>query len=240
LEGGQSLTKIYLDAGHGGKDSGAIGNGLYEKNICLDLVKRIEAKLKEYKNVQVMQTRTTDIFLELQERTDKANAWGANVFISIHCNSGGTATTAKGYESHIYNGTVTPETIALQNVLHAEVVRAIGGNSPDRGKKRSNFHVLRESHMAAILGENLFVTNAGDAALLKQATFLDRVAQGYVNGLEKFFGLVKETRPPTADTPESTSLYQVVAGTFSDRANAEAQVKKLADDGYSAYIQEKE
>jgi N-acetylmuramoyl-L-alanine amidase len=241
LEGGQSLVKIYLDAGHGGKDSGAVGNGIYEKNINLDLVNRIEAKLKEYGNVQVLQTRTTDVFLELTERTDKANAWGADCFLSIHCNSAGAVTTAKGYESHIFNGPLDSKTVAFQNTIHTEVVRAIAGNTPDRGKKRSNFHVLRESHMTALLGENLFVTNISDAALLKTTTFLERLAQGYVTGLEKFFGLVKETRPPTViDSPEASPLYQVISGTYADRDNAEAQVKKLTADGYSSFIQVKE
>lgn len=231
--------KIYLDAGHGGKDSGALGNGLYEKNIVLDLAKRVEAKLKQYKDVQVLQTRTTDIFLELSERADKANSWGADCFISFHCNSA-TDPTAKGFESFVYNGSIGPDTIAFQNVMHQEVLRQIGANVQDRGKKRANFAVLRESHMKAILGENLFVSNASDAALLKQTTFLDKVAQGYVNGLEKFFGLVKETRPPTNNTPQTGTLYQVIAGTFTSRENAEAQVKKLAANGYSAYVQEKE
>ena len=69
---------------------------------------------------------------------------------------------------------------------------------------------------------------------------MNRLAQGYVNGLEKFFGLVKETRPPTDDTAETGKLYQVIAGTFSNYGNAENQVKKLIADGYNAYIQEKD
>jgi N-acetylmuramoyl-L-alanine amidase len=233
------MVKIYLDAGHGGKDSGAVGNGLQEKNVVLDLAKRLEAKLKEYKNVQVMQSRTTDVFLELSERADKANAWGADCFVSLHLNAA-TATSAKGFETYIYNGSVGPDTIALQNVIHAEILRQIGTNTTDRGKKRANFAVLRESNMKAILGENLFVTNPSEAALLKQATFLDKIVTGYAVGLEKYFGLIKETRPPTPTTPPTGALYQVVAGTFSSRENAETQVKKLQADGYSSYIQEKE
>lgn len=233
------MVKIYLDSGHGGKDSGAVGNGLLEKNVVLDLAKRVEAKLKAYKDVQILQTRTTDVFLELSERTTKANQWGADVFVSFHCNSA-TDGSAKGFETFVYNGSIGPDTIAFQNVMHQEILRQIGANVVDRGKKRANFHVLRESNMKAILGENLFVSNASDAALLKQTTFIDRVAQGYVTGLEKFFGLIKETRPPTVTPPKTSELYQVVAGTFSSRDNAEAQVKKLAADGYSAYIQEKD
>lgn len=231
------MVKLYIDAGHGGKDSGAVGNGLYEKNVVLDLAKRIEAKLKQYKNVQVLQSRTTDVFLELSERANKANQWGADCFISLHLNSFGDS-SAKGFETFIYNGTVDSATIAFQNVMHTEIFRQIGPNTVDRGKKRANFAVLRESNMKAILGENLFVSNPAESALLKQPTFLDKVAQGYVNGLEKFYGLVKETRPPTDESPDS--LFQVIAGTFSSRENAERQVAKLKADGYSAYIKEKE
>ena len=240
MEGGQSLTtKIFLDAGHGGKDSGAIGNKLYEKKVVLDIAKRIEIKLKQYKNVEVMQSRSTDVFLELSERTDKANRWGAHAFISLHLNSS-TIASAKGFESYVHNGTVESSTIAFQNVMHQEIFRKIGANVTDRGKKRANFHVLRESHMKAILVENLFVSNSHDSALLKQSSFLDRISQAYVNGLEKYFGLVKETRPPTIDSPVQGTLYQVIAGTYSDYDNADNQVKKLLADGYSAYVKEKD
>lgn len=227
-----------MDAGHGGKDSGALGNGLYEKNVVLDLAKRIEHKLKDYKNVEVMQTRTTDIFLELSERTAKANRWGADCFISLHLN-GATNASAKGFETFIYNGSVGPETIAFQNMMHQEILRQIGKDVTDRGKKRANFHVLRQSNMKAMLSENLFVTNAGDAALLKQNSFLDRIAQGHVTGLEKFFGLERIIRPPTDEPTTGETLYQVITGTFANREYAENQLKKLKSDGYNPYINEK-
>jgi N-acetylmuramoyl-L-alanine amidase len=233
------MVKIFIDSGHGGKDPGAVGNGLYEKNVVLDLAKRVEAKLKQYKGVEILQSRTTDVFLELSERADKANNWGADCFISLHLNAASDA-SAKGFETYVYNGSIGPETIAFQNVIHEEILRQIGANVRDRGKKRANFAVLRETNMIALLGENLFVTNSGEAALLKQTTFLEKVAQGYVTGLERFYGLIKETRPPTNNTPQTGVLYQVIAGTFSNRENAENHVKKLASQGYSAYIQEKQ
>lgn len=236
MEGGQSLVKIYLDAGHGGQDSGATGNGIYEKNIVLDLAKRIEKILEtNYKDVQVMQTRTTDVYLSLLERTNKANKWGADVFISLHNNSA-TSASAKGFESFIYNDSVSPDTVALQNVMHQEIMKQISGVT-DRGKKRANFHVLRETNMKAILTENLFISNSSDSALLKQSAFLNKLAQGHVNGLEKFFGLERTIRPPTNE--DSGELYQVIVGTFSDYDNAEEQVKKLKADGYEAYINQK-
>lgn len=231
------MVKIFLDAGHGGNDSGANGNGLAEKNVVLDLSKRIERILEnDYKNVEVMQTRTTDVFLTLSQRTEKANKWGADVFVSLHLN--GHTSSANGFESFIYNGNTPPETVAFQNVMHQEIIKEIGGSGiNDRGKKRDNFHVLRETHMNAILTENLFVTSKSDSALLKQDAFLNKLAQGHVNGLEKWFGLEKVVRTPTK--PDSGELYQVIAGTFSDYENAERQVKKLNADGYKAYINKK-
>lgn len=240
MKGGQSLTtKIFLDAGHGGKDSGAVGNQLQEKNVVLDISKRIENKLKQYKNVEVKQSRTSDVFVKLSERASQANKWGANVFISLHLNSA-TSPQARGFESFVYNGSINPDTIALQNVMHQEIYRKIGRSVPDRGKKRANFQVLRDSNMKAILVENLFVSNSQDSALLKKSAYLDSVAQGYVNGLEKYFGLMKEIRPPTSGIDDKGPLYQVIAGTYSDKTNAEKQAKKLLNDGYNAYVIEKE
>ena len=228
------MVKIYLDAGHGGIDSGAVGNGLKEKNIVLDLAQRIENILEEYKGVQVAHTRATDIFFTLNQRTARANQWGADVFISLH-NNASTDKSAKGFETYIYNGSVGADTVAFQNVLHQEIIRKIGRDVNDRGKKRANFHVLRESNMKAILCENLFVSNSSNAALLKQTSFLDRIAQAYVIGLEKFYGLERIIRPPT----EKSKVYQVIAGTYENYDNAENQVKRLINDGYNAYIQDK-
>jgi len=230
------MVKIYLDAGHGGTDSGAVGNDVYEKNVNLSIVKKIQAQLeKDYKNVEIMCTRTTDVFLSLNARTDKANKWGADYFISVHINSA-TVPSAKGFESHIYTK-ASDKSKALQNVMHEEILKQIGNLVEDRGKKASNFHVLRESNMAAILTENLFVSNLGDAKLLKSDDFLNKVATGHVNGLAKFIGLDKVASPTPPTTEE---IYQVICGSYNLKANAENQVKKLKADGYEAYIFKKE
>ena len=126
-------------------------------------------------------------------------------------------------------------------MIHEEIVKKIGKMiSADRGKKRANFHVLRESNMQACLTENLFVSNSADANLLKQDSFLNTIAEGHVNGLEKFFGLERTIRPPTDNTPVTDELWQVIAGTYSNRDNAEEQVKRLIADGYNAYSKKKE
>src|SRR5690625_5546526 len=84
-------------------------------------------------------SRTTDKTLSLTQRTNDANSWGADYFLSIHINAGG----GTGYEDYIYNGSVSNKTVSIRNTMHAEIIKQI----PDvrnRGKKTANFAVLRQ------------------------------------------------------------------------------------------------
>lgn len=83
----QDNFKVVLDAGHGGKDPGAIGNGAKEKDITLALVLKVGKILDQYKDIDVVFTRKTDVFITLNERPKIANRAKADVFVSIHCNS---------------------------------------------------------------------------------------------------------------------------------------------------------
>lgn len=181
------MVKIVLDAGHGGHDPGAVANGLREKDLTLTIVKHIGRMLSEYENVEVHYTRTDDRFLELSERAAIANKLKADLFLSVHINAGG----GTGFESYVYNGNVSSATIAYQNVIHSEIMKAIGGVR-DRGKKRANYAVLRETKMPALLTENLFIDNASDAAKLKSQEFILKIASGHVEGIVKAFGLKKK------------------------------------------------
>lgn len=235
--------KIVLDAGHGGTDSGANGNGIHEKDITLKIIQAIDKKLKDYSDVQTLQTRPNDVFVSLDDRCNMSNKWGADCFLSCHINAA-PDTSARGWQSHIYNGTIDARTVSYQNVMHESIISAIKGfNITDRGNERSNFAVLRQTNCIAILTENLFITNSVDAALLKRDDFIDAVATGHVLGFEKFFGL-KRSQPPPATTPinpptNTGDLYQVIAGTFSSLENANALSAKLNSLGYEAFVNKK-
>ncbi|CUA80495.1 N-acetylmuramoyl-L-alanine amidase [Anoxybacillus suryakundensis] len=223
--------KIVLDAGHGGTDPGAVANGLKEKDLTLAIVKHIHRMLTEYEGVEVFLTRVDDRFLELEERAAIANKLNADYFVSVHINSGG----GTGFESFIFNNP-DAKTIAYQNVIHSEIMRAIG-NVKDRGKKRANYAVLRKTKMPAILTENLFIDNPNDAAKLKSEQFLLQIAYGHVEGIAKAFGLKKKAEPqPKEKTTQEKKLYRVQVGAFSDRKNAERLVEELKKKGYSAVI----
>jgi N-acetylmuramoyl-L-alanine amidase len=225
--------KIFLDAGHGGNDSGAAGHGIKEKDIVLKIAKKMQTLLKNYENADVIMSRDSDEFLSLAARTDKANKAKADVYLSLHCNSAKT-NDARGFESYRYTK-ANSSTIAFQNVLHEEIMKEIGGMK-DRGKKQSNFHVLRESNMKAVLSENLFINNAADAALLKQDSFLDKIAAGHVNGLEKFLGLKRIEKPPQQKQPKIEKLYYVQVGAFEDKENADALAALLRKEGYRPIV----
>lgn len=83
----QAQFKVVLDAGHGGKDSGAYQNKVKEKDIVLDVVLRVGKILDEHKDIKQIYTRKTDVFIALKERANIANKADANLFVSVHCNS---------------------------------------------------------------------------------------------------------------------------------------------------------
>jgi N-acetylmuramoyl-L-alanine amidase len=231
----EDKLKIFIDAGHGGSDSGAVGNGLQEKNLTLDICQRIAAGLKSYENVEVIMSRTADTFPSLADRTNEANAAKADIFLSVHINSG--ANTARGFESHIYT-TADAGTKAYQNVMHEEIFNAAykAAGEPDRGKKQSNFHVLRESNMKAILTENLFISNSADAKNLADADFRQKIAQGHINGLEKFLGLKKSAQPPPTTDKPTGILWKVQVGAFEDEKAARALAADLSKQGYRPFV----
>jgi N-acetylmuramoyl-L-alanine amidase len=227
------VVKIYLDAGHGGHDGGASSNGIKEKDIVLTIVKKMKSLLNQYNDVQLNFTRETDVFLSLSERTKKANNWDADCFVSVHVNSA-TNKSARGYEDYRYSGAGS-STIAFQNIIHSEIMKQIGGLiSDDRGKKTANFHVLRESKMKAILTENLFISNSADANLLKSDSFLDKVAQGHVNGLVSFYGLKKKAG--STPTNNDGKLFKIQVGAYEEKKGAESVEMDLIKQGFQPFI----
>lgn len=179
------MVKFYLDPGHGGSDPGAVGNGLLEKVLTLKIAKRVETLLTAYQEVQTKMSRTGDTYPSLSDRTNEANSWGADYFMSFHINAGG----GTGYEDFVFTG--SSKSIAYQNIIHAEIIKNIG-TMKNRGKKQANYQVLRNTKMPSILTECGFIDSASDVALLKQDEFINGLAQGHVDGLVKAFGLIKK------------------------------------------------
>nr|WP_246869609.1 N-acetylmuramoyl-L-alanine amidase [Priestia megaterium] len=219
--------KLYLDPGHGGYDPGAQGNGLDEKDITLAIALKIRNTiLKDYENVQVKMSRTSDTTKSLAQRSSEANAWDADFFLAIHINSADSS--AQGYEDFIYNGASNSSRAAtVQDIIHAEVMKV--NQLKDRGQKKANFHVIRETNMPAILTENGFISNKHDAQLMKDSSWQQKVAQGHVNGIAKAFGLKRKATKETPKTPQSSlmTVYTVYVGSYKSKENAQDRVAEL-------------
>src|SRR5699024_9640409 len=179
--------KLYLDPGHGGSDPGAQGNGLKEKDINLDIALKIRTILIDnYENVNVKMSRRKATARGLNQRPGCATAWRGDYCLSIHCNS--FTGSAQGYEEYIHSSLSDGSTTAKhRDTMHAAIIKV--NELRNRGKKKANFHVLRESTMPALLTENGFIDNNQDASLMKKSSWRKKVAQGHVNGLAKAFNL---------------------------------------------------
>lgn len=99
---GLGISRIVIDAGHGGHDPGAQANGLVESDLVLDIAKRVEKILMKQPGIEVVLTRRTDIYIPLEERTAIANREGADLFLSIHANAS-RRTAARGIETYFLN-----------------------------------------------------------------------------------------------------------------------------------------
>ncbi len=109
---GLGVQRIVIDAGHGGHDPGAHGNGIVEKDLVLDIALRLQTLLQEHPGVEVILTRDSDEFVALEERTAIANRESADLFLSIHANAS-TRKDARGLETYFLNFASSPEAEAL-------------------------------------------------------------------------------------------------------------------------------
>jgi N-acetylmuramoyl-L-alanine amidase len=212
------MVKVIVDdGGHGGKDPGAVGNDLKEKEVVMIISKLFKEYLNEhYTGFKVISTRTTDKFLELIDRAKIANVANADVFISFHNNSAANK-DADGYEDFIYTG-ASNASKNLQNAVHEKVLPVLKKYGiKNRGKKAANLSVLRNTDMAAILTETLFISNTEDAALLKSNNVLKEFAAAYAEGVATFLSLPKKTatkptNSPTASKPANKMIRVIYGG----------------------------
>jgi N-acetylmuramoyl-L-alanine amidase len=140
---GLGVSRIVIDAGHGGHDPGAQANGITEAELTLDIAKRLQALLLERPGTEVVLTRATDEFISLQERTAIANREGADLFLSIHANAS-PQPIARGVETYFLNFSTTHEAEAVaarENETSAQTM----GNLPELVKSITLNNKLAES-----------------------------------------------------------------------------------------------
>lgn len=184
---------IFLDAGHGGKDPGAVGNGLQEKILNLTVTLEVQDILKRYGLITVM-ARTADEYLVLKDRTDKANRTaGVNLYVSIHHNNF-TNPDARGAEFFrpIKGGVGAVVAEYICNMYKAYVPIPIRGVKTKASESNSNIdyhHVIRETKMPAVIVEGGFISNPDDAELLKNQEVLSAEARAIAMAILKWKGI---------------------------------------------------
>ena len=133
-------TKIFIDAGHGGTDPGALGNGVVEQAVNLNVARELARLLRQggYEVMEYRTTRTENVLpnknADLRNRAAMANQWGADYFISIHTNSS-LNPAANGFEAYVYRLNSRSEELA-QSIVNSVVSRL---GSKDNGVRQANF-----------------------------------------------------------------------------------------------------
>lgn len=170
---------VVIDAGHGGSDVGATRNGVYEKNITLDVSKRV-ADLLRKKGYIVEMTRTTDTYVSLQDRVAISEDINPDVFVSIHVNSS-NSDSPTGLETHYYKD----NSLELAKYVHASLLNHV--NSKDRGLFKSRFYVINHTTAPAILVEIGFISSPVERAQLVSESRKQATAKAIAEGINDYF-----------------------------------------------------
>lgn len=176
---GDDTMKIFVNPGHGGSDCGAVGNGLKERDVVLKIGKRVEDYLHAVGyDVKLLQ------YDGLSEICAQANAWQADLFVSIHCNAGGGTGTETFYYEYSSKGR------KLAACIQRQIVDSIG--TYDRGLKTKisggyDSYVCKYTDMPAVLVETAFIDNAQDAKLLVERE--DDFARAIARGVTDYFAM---------------------------------------------------
>ena len=176
-----SKTKIVLDPGHGGNDPGAERDGIYEKEINLDVARRV-AKYLSKAGIKVVMTRNSDKTVSLHDRSTLSNREKPDAFLSIHVNAS-VNSKIRGIETHWY----TPRSKGLAQVVQNNMMSKI--NTPDRGIKKSRFYVIRHTKAPSVLVEIGFMSNNRERYELLQPERRDITAKSIADAIIKYLSL---------------------------------------------------
>ena len=211
-----------LDAGHGGKDPGAVYNGRQEKDDALALTLAIGEILQE-RGVDVLYTRTTDVYESPYQKAMEANAAGVDFFVSIHRNSYPTDNAVSGVESLIYD----------RSGIKLEMAENINDQLESIGfvnlgiKERPGLVVLRRTKMPAVLVEVGFINSDTDNQIFDDN--FDNIALAIAEGILETLG--------QSSGPDSSG-YTVQVGSYRNPANADRLVSELREQDFPVEIAE--
>lgn len=228
------MFKLVIDAGHGKETlkrciKSIDPNQTPEWVLNARVAEKLEAILNEYSGIEILRTddRTGKTDVLLRTRTDNANAWGADFFLSIHHNGGINGGKGGGIIAITYPN-VGESTKAWQKELYNALIATTGlkGNRSNP-LPTQNLHVCRETKMDAVLLELGFMDSATDVPIILREEFADQCAAAIAAVIVKRAGLKRKT---------AETLYRVQVGSFKSKASAECLLEQLRRDGFSGFI----
>ena len=178
--------KIFIDAGHGGDDNGAAWGEKYDYveeddlNLIISFLLRYELLLAGH---EVKMARETDAYVSLSDRCEMANIWRADVVISIHADAFHKV-TVKGISTHVYTK-CSSEALIFATWIHSKLIKNFIDHT-DRGVKKSNFQILRDTNMPAVLIECEFLSNLLTRRFLKEPENQIKLARAIAEGIERY------------------------------------------------------
>lgn len=211
-------AKVFLSAGHGGNDPGAVAFGMKEKDINLAIMLACNDVLVRH-GVTTILSRTTDENDPVTEEVKEANASGADIAVSFHINAG----KGDGFEAFYYKGSSNGKKLAQ---LGEKYVKELGQNS--RGLKTNNLMFTRETKMTAVLFESFFIDNDVDNNIGDTLDEQKAFGVAYAKAILEYLRI--EYKDPVN---YSSKFYRVQVGAFKVKKNADAMLSKVKSVGFS-------
>lgn len=179
---------VLVDPGHGGKDIGTESsrnvkdgkNNIYEKDIALQIAKKVTSKLSRYNDIDVIISRTDDTFISILDRMEIANSQHVDVSVSIHLNAEAGGNTAEGVETYYKKG-ATDGSQELAEIVQASIISHV--EARDRGARAENYDMVKGVTTPAILVETGFLTNPKEEKKLRDSKYQEQMAEGIVQGI---------------------------------------------------------
>lgn len=233
VEGVETMPQrvVFLSAGHGGDNPGAVANGLKEKDINLNALLACKEVLEAH-NVKVIASRTKDESDDVYEEVKEANASGAEIAVSFHANAGG----GDGFEAFYYSTSEKGKKLAS---LGEKYVKELGQNS--RGLKTGDhLYFVRKTTMTSVLFESFFLDNAKDKEIGDTIQEQKNFGVAYAKAILEYLGIEYKatSEKPAEKVGGKEKRYRVQVGYYSVRENAEKIKKELEGKGYQAIIKE--
>lgn len=174
---------IAIDAGHGGRDPGAVVDGVMEKDINLEIVNILRELINAQPDMVAVQIRTLDIFISLKDRILMAEEAGAEMYVTVHVNSFTTEEPA-GVVTLVDNTRERDDdSWVLAELIQAGVTEATGAR--DRGTRSQELY-LQRTEMPAVAVEAGYITNPAERAKLIDPEYQRTIAEGILNGIRQF------------------------------------------------------